>query len=408
MNERGQVAFDAILTGTSNAGIFVADHSTTSAVALGGNALPGPDNFGSVAKPSITPSGEIFFSADTGLFRSKGKKIVPVVQNGNVSPGVGTLTPEFFVIGSEDTVAFFAAIADSVSTSGIFRSDGKRIEAIARDNTPAPTGGTFSSLNGFEINEHSQVAFEAVMTGGSADFGVFRNDGEETKTIFATNRSAPGGGLFSDFSDPVMNERGEIAIVAGPLQNTTRSFGVFLSDRNKARAIALDGDAAPAGGNYHRGSFAPLVLNDHGQLLFNVGLTGGTNTSGIFRSESVHTEPIALDGNSAPGTTGTFASFQNMKMLNDGRIAFVAQLTLRVGDVGISNNMGIWVGTSSADLQLVARTGDTVGGNLVCVPTGLDQFDLNERGVVWISKCPRRQGAAIIFSAFDRGGRSRY
>jgi hypothetical protein len=330
------------------------------------------------------------------------------VQNGDVSPGVGTLTPEFFVVDSSDTVAFFAAIADSVSTAGIFRSDGKRNEAIARDNTPASTGGTFSSLNGFAINEQSQVAFEAVMTGGSADFGVFRNDGEETKTIFASNRSAPGGGLFSDFSDPVMNERGEIAIVAGPLQNTARSFGVFRSDGNKAEAIALDGHAALAGGNYHLGVFAPLVLNDHGQLLFNVGLIGGTSSSGIFRAEKAHTEPIALEGNPAPGTNGTFAAFQNTKMLNDGRFAFIAKLTLGVGDVGISNNMGIWVGTSSADLQLVARTGDAVGGNLACVPTGLDQFDLNERGVVWIGRCPRRQGAAIIFSAFDRRDGGRY
>ncbi len=28
------------------------------------------------------------------------------------------------------------------------------------------------------------------MPGGSADFGVFRDDGRETKTIFATNRSS--------------------------------------------------------------------------------------------------------------------------------------------------------------------------------------------------------------------------
>ncbi len=409
MNERGQVAFDANLTGTSSSGIFVADRSTTSTVALGSNAGPGLGNFGFVGAPSITPSGEVFFSADTGLFRSKGKKIVPVVQNGDTSPGVGPLTPEFFAVGSEDTVVFFAGIADSASTSGIFRSDGKKIEAIARDNTPAPTGGTFSSLNGFAINEHRQVGFEAVMTGGSADFGVFRNDGEETKVIFATNRSAPGGGLFSDFSDPVMNQPGEIAVVGAPLQNTTSSFGVFLSDGNNAEAIALDGHAAPAGGNYHRGTFAPLVLNDLGQLLFNVGLTGGTSSSGIFRAEKAHTEPIALQGNPAPGTTSTFAAFQNMKMLNDGRFAFVAQLTLGVGGVGISNNMGIWTGTLSADLQLVARTGDTVGGNPACVPTALDQFDLNERGVVWISRCPpRRLGTAIIFSAFDRRDGGRY
>lgn len=407
INQRGQIAFDVSLTGTSNSGIFVADGSTISTVALGRTAADPPDNFGFVGAPSITSGGEVFFSADTGLFRSKNKKIVPVVQNGEVLRGIGTLTPEFLSVGSEDAAAFFAALDGSVSTSGIFRSDGKRIEAIARDNTPAPTGGIFTSFNGFAINEHRQVAFEAVMTGGSADFGVFRIDADRTRIIFASNQAAPGGGLFSDFSDPVINERGEVAVVGAPLQNTTSSFGVFLSDGNKAEAVALDGQADPAGGNYHLGTFAPLVLNNHGQLLFNVGLTAGTSSSGIFRAEKTRTDPVALQGDPAPGTTGTFAAFQNMKLLNDGRFVFVAQLTLGVGDVSTSNNMGIWMGTSSADLRLVARTGDTVGGNLVCVPAGLDQFDLNQGGIAWITRCPRRPGTAIIFSAFDsrEGGR---
>ncbi len=75
MNEDGQVAFDASLTGTSNSGISVADRSITSKVALAGKGGSIPGNFGLVSSPSI-----------------------------------------------------------------------------ARDNTPAPTGGVFSSLNGFAIN----------------------------------------------------------------------------------------------------------------------------------------------------------------------------------------------------------------------------------------------------------------
>lgn len=405
MNERDQIAFDANLVGTSSSGIFLADRSTTSTVALAGNT--GTDNFGFVVAPSITPRGDVFFSADTGIFRSSGKKVIPVVQNGAVSQEGETLTPGFFIVASDDTVAFSAAVAGGISTSGIFHGDGRRIETIVRNNVLAPTGGTFSILSGFSVNKRGQVAFETVMTGGSADFGVFRNDGGEIKTIFATNRNAPGGGLFDDFSDPVMNKRGEIAVIGAPIKNTTSSFGVFLGDGNKAEAIAIDGHVAPAGGSYHRGVFAPLVLNDRGQLLFNVGLTGGINSSGVFRAEKKHIEPIALAGSSAPGTTGTFAAFQHMKMLNDGRFAFIAQLTLGVGGVGISNNMGIWVGTSSTDLQLIARSGDTVGGNLACVPTLADQFDLNERGVAWISKCPRRSDTAIIFSIFDHRGDGR-
>ncbi len=404
MNGGGKIAFLAGLTGTSNAGIFVVDRSTTSAVALAGTSGTEAPNFLFVGAPSITADGDVVFTADTGLFQSRGKRIVPVVKNGDVLGGVGTLTPGSFTVDSDNKIAFSAAIADGVSTSGIFRTTGGRVETVVRDHTPAPTGGTFDALNGFAINERRQVAFEAIMSGGSADFGVFRRDGEETKVVFASNQSAPGGGSFSDFSDPVMNARGEVAVVGAPLQNTTSNFGLFLSDGNKSEAIALDGHTAPAGGSYHLGVFAPFLLNDQGQLLFNVGLTGGTARSGLFRSKNDQVETVALEGSTAPGTAGTFAAFQDMKMMNDGRFAFVAQLTQGVGGVGVSNNTGIWVGTSGKDLRLLARTGDTVGGTPVCISVGPDQFDLSERSVAWISRCPRSPGTAIILSVFDNQG----
>lgn len=400
MNGGGHVAFNAALTGTSSAGIFVIDHATTSAIALAGGAAPGVTSFLFVGQPAITANGDVLFSSDAGLFEGRGKNVIPVATNGEALPGVGTLIPGPFTAGSNDKIALSAAVTGGLSTSGIFRIDGHRVETVVRDHTITPTGGMFDSLNGFAINQRGQVAFEAVLTGGSANFGVFRMDGSETHTVFASNQSAPGGGLFSDFSDPVMNSRGQIAVVGAPLQNTTSSFGVFLSDGNKSQAIALDGHAAPAGGNYHLGTFAPLVLNDEGRLLFNIGLTGGAARSGIFRSKGDDTETIALQGSAAPGTPGTFAAFQNMKMLNDGRFVFVAQLTAGVGGVGASNNMGIWVGTSSKDLQLLARTGDTVDGIPVCVPEGPDRFDLNDSSVAWISQCPRRPGTAIVLSSF--------
>src|SRR5690242_2793083 len=83
MNSGGQLAFLAGLTGTSNAGIFVIDHSTTSTVALAGNAGPGSPNFLFVGAPAITANGDVLFSADTGLLRGRGGKIVPVVRNGD-------------------------------------------------------------------------------------------------------------------------------------------------------------------------------------------------------------------------------------------------------------------------------------------------------------------------------------
>jgi hypothetical protein len=57
--------------------------------------------------------------------------------------------------------------------------------------------------------------------------------------------------------------------------------------------------------------------------------------------------------------------------------------------VDSSNNMGIWIGTSDEDLQLVVRTGEVIGGKvLTLLPIfGFafgNQFDMNENGVLWI------------------------
>ena len=133
----------------------------------------------------------------------------------------------------------------------------------------------------------------------------------------------------------------------------------------------------------------PIRLNDRGEVAFAARLTGGTSLSGIFRGNGDRTTTIALAGTIAPGTTGTFESFGDIKLGNDGRVAFIATLAVGVGGVDSSNNMGIWIGTSDEDLQLVVRTGEVIGGNVLTrLPQfGFafgNQFDMNENDVLWI------------------------
>ena len=110
---------------------------------------------------------------------------------------------------------------------------------------------------------------------------------------------------------------------------------------------------------------------------------------------------MALAGTLAPGTTGTFQSFDNIKLGIDGRVAFIATLTVGVGGVDFSNNMGIWIGTSDEDLQLVVRTGEVIDGKVLTgLPTGsaiLNEFDMNENGLVWIGSF-QSTGRAVVFT----------
>ena len=406
LNRRGNAAFDSTLRGTDSSGVFTFDGTTSTAVALGGNS--GPFDFVSV--PIIDEFNRVLFSDDVaGLLRSEHSTIVPLVLNGDAAPGGGTLFPDLYVADPSGALAFHAFISGDVNSEGIFRGHRPDTTAVVRLDQVPPLGGAFSLFGGFAINQRRQVAYYSVMTGGTADFAIFRKDGEATRTIFAENQKAPGGGLLGDFSDPVMNEFGQVATLGFALQNTDHAFGVFLGDGEKVIAIALSGQAAPRGGNYFLGTFAQNVLNNRGEVGFNVGLSGGSSTSGIFRGDGVHTTTIALQGDPAPGTNGaTFAAFNNMKMLDDGRMAFEATLTFGVGDTTPTNNSGIWVGTSEKDLRLVVRAGDIIDGTMVkCIPATPDRFDMSEKGVVWISGCSGRVPDLLVFSSFGEEDNSK-
>ena len=386
INPRGQVAFDAQLHGASTLGIFVGDGKTTSAIALAGNPDPMSGDFGSVGSPTIGAGGEVVFAADTGIFRGKGKTISPLVQDGDPAPGGGNLIGlGTYSSNSRGVIAVTTGVTDDVSTEGIFRSDGTRTVAIARDNTISPIGGTFLFFGDPVINNRGQVAYFAGITGGSGDFGIFRggDDGGENTTIFAANQSAPSGATFDDFGDPVINARGQVAAVAS-LKDGINQAGLFRGDGRNAAAIALEGNPAPQGGNYTTNFSKPVVMNDPGQVAFDVGLTGGASRGGIFRGDGVTTSTIALLDTTAPGTTGTFSSFGDMKLGQNGLVAFIGTLAVGAGGVDVTNNMGIWVGTSDSDLHLLVRTSDIIDGStLIKLPRNLGMFDMNEQGVVW-------------------------
>ena len=379
LNARHDVAFDAIAGGTT--GIFVGDGKTTSTIALG------EPTFGSVANPFITPNGDVLFDVNgSDIYRSNGQSIVPLVRTGDPAPGGGTLSP---LGASHDTndngaITYGAFVSDSTATQGIFRSDGVETIAIARDDVNAPTGGSFTLLANPVINNAGQVAFYSNMAGGTADFGIFRGEGQDLTPVFVTNQIAPGGTTFADFGDPVINNHGQIATTAS-LNNGTA--GIFVGNGTDTVAIALQGQPAPKGGNYNGQFLIPTRLNDQGEVAFDARLTGGTSSSGIFRGDGRGTIPIALAGTPAPGTTGTFASFRDFQLLNNGRIAFIGILTPGVGGVNASNNAGIWIGTSDEDLQLVVRTGDVIEGKVLTrLPqiSTASQFDMNENSVLWV------------------------
>src|SRR5438105_10133401 len=64
--------------------------------------------------------------------------------------------------------------------------------------------------------------------------------------------------------------------------------------------VALSGTAAPAGGNYSSFSAFGPVLNESGQVAFKGFLTGGSSTRGLFVGAPGAIQTIALQGTAAP------------------------------------------------------------------------------------------------------------
>lgn len=383
LNARHEVAFEASVSGPPfSPGVFVGDGRTTATVTLG-----------QVSNPFITSNGEVVYDVNNiDTFRSDGKTIVPLVRDGDPVAGGGTLTPLARSVNGFGVLAYGAIISGSTATQGIFRSDGTETIAIARDDIGPPTGGTFTLLGDPAINDRGQVTFYSVMEGSSAEFGIFRGEGAELTPVFIANQIAPGGATFADFSNPSINKHGQVAAVAS-LTNSASHDGLFVGDGTNAVAIVLEGQLAPSGGIFKdpkgQTTFrAPFRINDQGEVAFDALMIGGTSNNGIFRGDGQRTTTIALAGTTAPGTMGTFSSFSDIKLLNDGRVAFIASLTLGVGGVNTSNNSGIWIGTSEDDLQLIARTGDVIDGRVLTRLPQFDSlshpFDINENDILWV------------------------
>jgi hypothetical protein len=369
--------------------VFVNDGFRTSVIALGGNVDPTAANFNFVSNPFVTTRGDVIFDAGSSIVRGDGKGNVVVVQNGDAAPGGGSLFPTSHAVNSQGVIAFGAFVTGGVINEGIFRNDGSHTIPLALDGTPAPTGGTFLFFSTPVIDERGQVAFFAGTSGGSADFGIYRGDGENITTIFAANQPVPGGGTFVDFGEPVINKHGQVLALAS-LDNAAGPFGVMLGDGTDTVAIAISGQTAPEGGIYATDvalQFLGRVLNDRGQVAFAAFLKGGASGSGIFRGDGVTTTAIALQGTAAAGTTGTFASFGDIKIGDDGQVVFIATLTPGVGGVDASNNVGIWAGTSETDLHLVARSGQIIAGKTLTRPLSLGPRQINsERPIVWLGR----------------------
>ncbi len=199
--------------------------------------------------------------------------------------------------------------------SGLFVFDKSgAISTIAKkgDSAPGVTGATFASFGNALINSVGQVAFSATTSTSVTGIWVVTVGSSPSKVVVAGD-AAPGGGTFASFpavTPSGFNAAGGVAFFATV---SGGSGGLFLGTTSSVQAVATTGAAAPSGGNYAFTSASEDVrLNDFSDILFQAPLTGGSADSGLFLKRAVtgNFETVALQGQTAPGTSYPFATIQ--------------------------------------------------------------------------------------------------
>lgn len=276
LNNLGQVAFRSSLTGTSggsadNLGLYRGDGTTLVEIVRKGDTAPGGNGMFSIIDEDfvLNDAGQVAFFAilsgtsggsndNQGVFRSDGTTLVEIARKGDAAPdGNGTF------IGLNDPAinnagqAAFRGNLDGTSggeTAGVFIGDGVTLGQIVRKVDAAPDGnGAFSGFGNPTLNDSGQAAFTALLDGTSGglddDRGIFRGDALTGPTqIVRKGQAAPdGNGLFASIGNPALNDAGQVAFAAslsGTLDGTGDDRGIFFFDELLGLLqVAREGDS---------------------------------------------------------------------------------------------------------------------------------------------------------------------
>lgn len=235
---------------------------------------------------------------------------------------------------------------------------------VALSGGAAPGGGSYTSFGPAVLNNSGQVAFAALLSGGTANAGLYAGAAGAVQPVARGGDAAPGGGTYlnptsgilSDvFGNPVLNTAGQVAFSA----RTPGTVGVYAGAVGAVQPVALSGQSAPGtGGTF--GGFGPPTLSPAGQVAFASSLTGGSSTMGVFAGTAGSLRVVALLGQTPPGpAAGTFARFGSMAVQDGaGQAGFYTQLSTN----GTSATGGGYYAESGGQLRAVAVGGQTAPG----------------------------------------------
>jgi hypothetical protein len=260
-------------------------------------------------------------------------------------------------------VTLMAIVNGGSASTGIFRdaSGTETAVVLPGDAAPGTGGGSYGgSPNGWslhDLNADGSVAFVSDVTGGTAASGVFVESPGSAAAIALEGETAPGtGGVYAGFDNAALSDGGVVAFPA-LVSGGSHSSGLFRVAGGSGSALALVGDPAPGIGGGSFADFLYPVVNDAGSVLFLSNVSGGTPGGGIFLDVAGEPRAVAVEGDVAPGSGGaTYAVVPGLPDLNAaGDVVFASALLGGSADAGVFLYDG-----ASAEVQPVVLSGQAV------------------------------------------------
>ena len=324
------------------------------------------DGLGHVAFKSSIMGG----TASEGVFLDRGNGLIAVAVEGDVAPGSGGGT--FALVGEPalnalGDLAFTAVVSGGTFGTVLYVYSGGQytIVATSLDAAPGTNGGSYSAFGPrLSMNAAGEIAFKAVVTGaGNTSSGIFVEGGPSSRPVFLRGEATPAAlpGTYFGFGDANINAVGDVVAIAG-ISPTSGPFrnGVVVETGGVDEIVALVGDPAPGtgAGTYSEISTAATPAIDASrQVFFYAKVTGGTSSSGLFVDDGVTQSAVVLPGQPVPGLAG----------VNYFAFSLFPISANDAGEIGFTSiltnaSSGVFVGPTGAAAQLVAKTGDPVPG----------------------------------------------
>ncbi len=349
--------------------------------------LPGG---GAVAFPAVLTGPGVDSGNDDGIWSDASGVLALVVREDSPVPGLGPDVtfgmPGLHRFTSVREALFFATLRGGGVTDADDETLWSHLEGTftlrAREGDAAPGTepgvvfgeGLLGSRPGAfpfaDFNDAGGLLLRADLLGPGVDEfndeALFSDRSGRMEIIVREGDPAPGAdpgvtlggeGVSLNLDYPVMNDLGHVAFTVDLEGSIPATIGLFSDHRGSLELLALPGDPAPGTDGTYTGVGSP-ALSDAGRIAFKAGIeTGPFPPTGIFWDQSGEIEPLVMPGDPIPDREG--ATLAGTSFIDgftaSGLLAFRAGIDTPNGPAS-----ALLVADANGDISTLVVSGDVV------------------------------------------------